>query len=619
MNQDNGNSYHFGKFVLESDEHRMWRGDEEIYLRPKAFETLLYLLKNEGRLIKKNELLDHIWPNTVVTEGTLTHCIEEIRKALNDDAYNPRFLKTVPRMGYKFIAPVEINSPEHKIMSPPKSSFEKKFINKKQLIIGSIALVVLIGIFYIPFKKSPNQIKSLAVLPFVNLNGDVEQEYFSDGMTEALITNLARHSGLRIISRTSVMCYKGKEKLLSEIGHELNVDAVVEGSVMHVADQVRITAQLVLVSPEEHLWADNFSGRIENILALQDDVAGAITKAVNQKITEDNGQNKRSVKSINPDAYHAYLKGRFFWNKRTAEGYKKAISYFNQAIELDSAYAQAYAGLADCYNLLGDYDVLPPKEVMPKAIEMATIALKIDSSLAEAYASLGFAISRYSWDWQTAESALLKAMEINPNYSEAHHWYALHLAAQGQFEDALFEIRQAQALDPLSLIINTNVGWILYFAGNFQEAGEHLQKTLEMDSNFMSAHIKLGWVLQQEGRHRKAVNEFEKALILSNNEVAVLALCAEAYALAGNKAKAKKLLLQLEHLTQQRYLSPYWKAMVYLALEDNDTAFKLLSSAIQCHCVTLIWLNVEPKFNHIRSDSRFHRLLHQLGWSNAIE
>lgn len=641
--------YRFADFTLETSEHRLLRGAKEIYLRPKTFETLLYLVQRYGHLVGKDELLDRVWTDTIVTETSMTHCIEEIRKALGDDAYQPRFLKTIPRLGYKFIAPVvAINMTEEKTIDevatavkvkvteenqesadqfdafttatvpavPPTPSRGRSLtpmlsyspVSPKLLLLVMIFLLLITDGLYLR-NRSHTAIQSLAVLPLVNLNEDPAQDYFADAMTEALITELAKISAVRVISRTSVMKYKGRYRPLQEVARELQVDAVVEGSLLYSGERVRITAQLLQASPERHLWAESYERKMSDILMLQKEVTKAIASEIKAKLTQQEQENMNSARQVNPEAYQSYLKGRYFWNKRTPEGFDKGIEYFNQAIAIDPGYAPAFAGLADCYNLLNDYDVLSPKQAVPRAKAAAAKALAIDSALAEAHASLGFALARYDWDWIGAEKEFKRAIELKPNYADAHHWYALQLTMMGRFEEAINEINKAQDLDPLSLIINANIGWIYFFEQNYNLARDRLQETLEMEPDFISAHVKLGWVFEQQGRYEEAVAQFKNALALSGDEDYIIGLFGNCYALSGQRAEAMKIVNKLITQSKQRYISPYWIAVIYACLGEKDNALKWLTKACEERSSALVWLKVEPKLDPLHSDPRFSELL----------
>ena len=646
--------YRFADFTLHASEHHLRRGTQEIYLRPKTFETLLYLVMRHGHLVGKDELLERVWADTIVTDAAMAHCIEEIRKALGDDAYQPRFLKTITRLGYKFIAPVvAINVTEEEIVEEEFLAMRVKLTDENQesvngfddfiatsvpavrrnlslfrlpslllsywsLVSHKITLVLVLfllmlagGLFL--HHRSHHAIHSLAVLPLTNLNADPAQDYFDDGMTEELITELAKISAIRVISRTSVMQYKGTYRPLPEIARELHVDAVVEGSLFYSGEQVRITAQLIQASPERHLWAESYERKMVDILSLQKEVTKAIAKEIKAKLTPHEKAHLDNFHRVKPEAYQAYLKGRYFWNRRTPDGFNKGIEYFNQAIAIDPNYAPAFAGLADCYNLLDDYNVLPPNESIPLAKAAAEKALAIDSTLAEAHASLGFALVRYDWDWNGAEQEFKRAIELKPNYADAYHWYALQLAMMGRFKEAINEVYEAQKLDPLSLIINANIGWLYFFEKKYDLAEEQLKRTLEMDPDFISAHVKLGWVYEHQGKYDEAFAQFKKALALYGDEDETLGLFGNCYAMSGKRAEAQKILNDLIAQSKQRYVSAYWIAIIYASLGEKDRVFEWLNKAAVERNVGLIWLKVEPKLDHFRSDPRFFELLRIIG------
>ncbi len=651
MLSSTGKIFRFDRFTLEVKDHRLLAGDREIFLRPKAFETLLYLIQQHGHLVTKDDLLDHIWSGLIVSETTLTHCVEEVRKALGDDARHPLYLKTIPRIGYKFIANVEEidgpmtenelpgaanttnralpvektgtmekNSPgSRKSSSLIPNLFSKyqtiNFSRGKGLQVLAIALVMtglIISTYYI-LKSRPDQMVAIAVMPFLNLNANSEQDYFVDGLTESLITNLARIGSLKVISRTSIMRYKETKKSIPDIGHELNVDIIVEGSVFCSSEKVRINAQLIEVKTDQHLWAESYEYDFANIIALQSEIARAIASAIRIKLTPADHHRLTNQHPAKTEAYHAYLKGRYFWNKRTVEGFQKGIEYFEQAIQIDPDYAQAYVGLADCYNLLYDYDLAAPGAAAPKARTAAITALSLDKTLPEAHVSLGFVRARYDWDWQGAEREFKEALELNHNDAIAHHWYALHLAMMGRFDEALSEITEALELDPLSLIINTNKGWILYFARRYDEAERQLTRTLELDPNFMSAFVKLGWVYEQKGLYPQALEAFQRALSLTKDDANVIGLIGNAHALFGNRKEALNILDKLKADSQQKYISSYWIAVLYASLDEKDQAIYWLDKAIEERSGGVVWLKVEPKLDKLRSDPRFAERLRRVG------
>ena len=458
------------------------------------------------------------------------------------------------------------------------------------------------------------RIESLAVLPLANLSGDTQQEYFSDGMTEELITNLGKISALRVISRTSVMRYKKTEKPLPQIARELGVEGIVEGSVLRVGDRVRITAQLIRAEQERHLWAESYERDLRDILALQSEVARAIASEIRIKVTPQEQTRLASARPVNPEAYEAYLRGRYFWNKRTEEAVKKAIEFFGQALEKDPTYALAYVGLADCYGVLGDYSFLSPKEAFPRAKAGATKALELDETSAEAHTSLAIIKDDYEWDWPGAEREFKRALELNPNYATAHHWYSDHLEIVGRHDEAIAEIKRAQQLDPLSLIIKAIVGRRFHSARRYDEAVEQLRQTLEMDPNFAVAHWLLGETYEQKAQYESAIAEYQKARTASGGSVYVVAALGRAYAAAGKRREALKILGELEELSKRRYVSASSVADIYIALGEKDQALEWLEKGYRDRDEGMVRLNWEATLDPLRSDPRFQGLLRRMNF-----
>jgi len=464
-------------------------------------------------------------------------------------------------------------------------------------------------------KARLGRIKALAVLPLEDLSSDPGRDYFADGMTEALITDLAKIKALRVISRTSVMQYRGVRKPLPQIARELNVDAVVEGSVLRAGNRVRITAQLIHAAADQHLWAESYERDLRDILSLQSEVAQAIANEIQITLTPRDQARLASVRTVDPEAYQLYLKGRFYWNKRTETDLKRGIEYFRQAIDLDPNYALAYAGIADCYSLLGWdlFGALPPREALPIAKAAARKALEIDDSLAEAHSSLAWTKLAFDWDWSSAESEFKRAIELNPGYAVTHHWYAECLAGMGRHAEALAEIKQAQELDPLSLIISSVAGWILYFDRQDDQAIAQFRKTLELDPNFWVAHWTLGRAYEQKAMFAEAVAEIQKAIDLSEGSPLSLAALGHTYAVSGSQAEAQKVLDKLKESSKQRYISPYSIAAIHAGLGEKDQVFMWLEKAYEERSGWLIWLRAEPISDPLRSDPRFQDLLRRIG------
>ena len=459
----------------------------------------------------------------------------------------------------------------------------------------------------------PRGIRSLAVLPLDNLSGDASQNYFADGMTDELITDLAQISALRVISRTSVMVYKGARKPLPQIARELNVDAVVEGTVLRSGDQVRITAQLIEASTDKHLWSQSYEGELRDTLALQNRVASAIADQIRINLTPQEQAALKNVKVVNPEAYESYLKGRYFWNKRTADGLKVALAYFNQAIEEDPKYAQAYSGLADTYALLGDwqYAVMTPKEAFPKAKAAAIKALELDSALGEAHNSLAFVLDGFDWDLDSGGKEFRRAIELNPGYATAHHWYAWHLSLLGRYDEAIAEMRKAENLDPLSLIINADLAELLVLAHSYDESIRQSRKTIEMDPNFALAHNQLAQAYLQEHRYEEAVAELQKAVQLSGDSPTCIANLARAYVASGKRSEALKLLSDLKKRSNSGYSNASEIAMIYASLGDTDQAMNWLERGYEERFNPGVLLR--PGFDPLRSDPRFQNLVHRIG------
>jgi len=452
------------------------------------------------------------------------------------------------------------------------------------------------------------RIESLAVLPLENLSGDPEQGYFADGMTEALITDLASVSGLRVISRTSAMRYKGTHESLQQIARELNIDAVVEGSVLRSGDRVRITAQLVQAATDRNLWASKYERDVRDVLALQNEVARSIVEEIQIKLSPQEATRLRAARAVKPDAYEAYLRGRYFWNRRDREAVMKGLGYFQQAVELDPTYALAYAGMADSYVVLGDNHWLSPHETFPKAKAAALKALEIDDKLAEAHTSLGL-IRQSEWDWVGAEREYKSALVLNPGYATAHHWYSLFLCMTGRHEEAIREAGRAAELDPLSLIISLQMGQILYAARRYGEARRAIQRTLEVSPDFSPARNFLGQVYIQDHELEKSIAVLQEAATLSPGNDATKATLGYAYALSGREGDSQKALAALKEQSRRRYVSPYLLALVCVGLGKKGEAFEWLEEAYKQRDSELPWISVEPMFDLLRSDTRFHDLV----------
>ncbi|HLG13403.1 MAG TPA: winged helix-turn-helix domain-containing protein [Blastocatellia bacterium] len=577
MAPNGGQSYRFGDFTLEASEHRLRRKGEEVPLRPKAFETLLYLVERHGHLVEKDELLERLWAETAVTEGVLTHCITEVRQALQDEAHNPRYLKTIPRVGYKFIGKVE------KIASAAQAPE--------------------------PVKTGTH---AIAVLPFVNLSAEPENEYLCDGLAEELINGLTKVRELRVVAHSSSFSFKGQSVDAREIGWKLNVGWVVEGSVRKVASRVRISAQLINAADGYHLWSEQYDRQMEDLFAIQDEISLAILERLKVKLL---GREKASlVKRYTEDleAYHLYLKGRYFWHRRYEGFMQKAQESFQQAIERDPLYAPAYTGLADTYNSLGVWGFMAPGDVFPRARAMAHKALEIDDTLGEAHASSAFVNLFYDWDWAAAERGFKRASELSPGYALSHLWYAHYLSLVGRFDEAIGEAKQAQFFDPLSPIINANVGWTYYLIREYGRAIEELRKTLHLDPHCGMAHLYMGYTYAQAGRYEEAIEALQRAIDTTERMSWTAESLGYVYGLAGKRERAEKILHESETLSKERYVPSSALALIYLGLGEHDKVFEWLDRAYDERDALLPWLSQMPEFDAVRSDPRFRDLLRRM-------
>lgn len=464
----------------------------------------------------------------------------------------------------------------------------------------------------VPKEKCP---PSVAVLPFVNVSPEKENEYFSDGMTEEIIDALTKVEGLRVVSRTSVFAFKGKDQDIRKIGEQLNVSHVVEGSVRKAGNRVRITAQLINIADGYHLWSEHFDREMEDVFTIQEEIAHMIVNALKIKLVRkaETPLVERSTENIK--AYNLFLKGRYCWNKRTEAALKQCVNYFEQAIEIDPDYMLAYCGLADAYALLGiaEYGALPPMEVMPKAKAAAVKALEIDNTLAEAQTTVAHVKAFFDWDFTGADKEFNRAIELNPNYPFSHHWYALYLSAMERHDEAIAEEKRAQELEPLSLIINKNVGTIFYYARKYEQAIEQYKKALELDPDFARTHFFLGLAYISNSMFEEAIAEIKKAITFSGENTVMLALLASAIAMSGKKDEATKILKDLKKRLKRGYVPSFNLAILYMGLDEKASAFEWLEKAYQERSSWLVSLKVEPILDGLRSDPRFTALLKKVG------
>jgi len=586
--------YEFGSFRLDLEHRLLLHGGEPVALAPKLFETLLLLVERRERLVGKDELMSLLWPDSYVAESNLTQNIFMLRKILGEGGPgNEQYIETVKKRGYRFIHPVKEIQESRPLRAPEES--ESRDTGPTPEIST----------------RRTEATTSIAILPMVNVTNDPTVEYLSEGITESIINSLSRLPQVRVIARSLVFRYKGKQLDALKIGHELAADVVFVSRMVVMESTLIIGAELVEVSSGWQLWGEQYHTTLSDILKVQDEVSTSISAKLSLRLTEEEKKRLGKHYTENPEAYEAYLKGRYHWNKGTGADYEKAIEYFKQAINLDLEYASAYSALADSYVAFDFYGVLPPWETSPKAKKAAISALLIDNSLAEAHTSLACVKMMYERDWSNAEKEFKRAIELDPNYAHAHNWYSHFLMAMGRPEESLAESQVALKLDPLDDSVNQYLGWHYIHARQFDRAIGQLEKTLAHNPEFFLAHVTLGMAYEQKGEVEKAIHEFQKAYELEENTI-VRGFLGHAYAIAGNREAAQKILEELEDLSKRVYVPPYSIALIYTALGKTDDAFEWFKIAYASHNEWLNWLKVAPEVDSLRADPRFTDLLLRL-------
>ena len=558
----------FGMFELDFRTGELRKQGTKIKLQDQPFQILQILLQRPGGTVSREELQQKIWPSDTFVDFDhgLYNAIKRLREALGDSAETPRFVETLSRRGYRFVGKIECDA---------------------------------------------SQMRSLAVLPLENLSRDPEQEYFADGLTEALITSLAKISALRVISRTTAMHYKGAHLPLPEIARELGVEIVVEGSVLRFGERVRISVQLIEASSDTHLWAESYERDLRDVLQLQSEIARAVAREIRAKLTPGEQEQLAQARPVNPEAYEAYLKGRYYWDKRRPDTVKRGVDYFRLAIEKDPTYAAAYAGLADSAGTAGFWGFAPPAETYAQAKVAAQKSLEIEET-AEAHTSLGWALLHYDWDFAAAEKEFQRAIELNPNYATAHQWYGHYLGYSGQFDQCLEETSRALRLDPLSLIINTTYAGCFWFWRQWDRAIEHCHKAMELDPSFVGLLWLLANVYEGKGMYAEAIRERQRAVDLSGGAPVFIAGLGGTYAAAGYKPEVLRIMRQLQELSKSQYVMSYWIALLHTSPEERDVAFRWLEKAYEERSATLVLIKVDPRLDFLRSDPRFDDLLRRM-------
>jgi TolB-like protein/DNA-binding winged helix-turn-helix (wHTH) protein/Tfp pilus assembly protein PilF len=632
-------SYEFGPFRLDASERLLWRSGEPVPVTAKVFELLVLLISSRGHAISKDELMNELWPDTIVEENNLTVNMSALRKALNDDSTHPQYIETVPRRGYRFVAEVkqaQNGEPE----SPPKALTPEifnespftiaaptnvlsnvsrggeaglKWMRRHRVLAVAVAILFLslAGLIFFRRLRTQPPIESLAVLPFANASTDPQAQYLSEGITESLVNKLSQLPGLRVIARSTMVRYQGRDMNPQQAGRELGVQAVLTGSVAQRGNSLVVQAELVRVSDGAQIWGDHYNLEPTNVLVVQEEVARKIAEASNLKLTraEQNYLARRETENV--EAYNLYLKGRYHERRFTAHEVQIGIDYFRKAIEKDPNYALAYAGLADSYVALGTYYSLPPGEAFAQARQAATRAVELDQNLAEAYVSLALVQYCYDWDWVNYEKNYQRARELNSSYAKNYYVHSQYLAATRRFDEAIAEAQRARELEsPLDL--ETNLGWILYFAGRYDEAVQQYERAVSLDPDLFRPHRLLGLTYLKKNQANQAIAAIQRSVTLSGGSVEEKAYLCYAYGITGRRAEALKLLRQIQE-QHGKYVSPYLMAVIEMGLGNKEQALIWLNQAYSVRSVNLIYLAVEPIFDGLRSDARFAELLRRIG------
>jgi len=641
MSSLTSNLYQFGEFHLDPRSRVLRRGGTLVPLTSKAFDVLLLLIQNAGRIVTKDELMKAVWPDSFVEESNLTQTIFMIRKAL-DETRDRRYILNVQGQGYRFLLPVtetahigmqaETHASAPGARSVPEidpASQSRHAREWKPAVIASaaVALVLMASILWLwrsrrgPVEQ-PGKIM-LAVLPFENFTGDPGQDYFSDGLTEEMISQLGNldPAHLGVIARTSVMHYKHSQESIPQIGKDLGVQYVIEGSVRRDSERVRITAQLIQVKDQSHLWARQYDRDLGHLLQLQGEIAREVANEIEFSLSGrrpiepvlEGAASGAKFGASSYEAYDLYLKGRYFWNKRTAEGFRQAANYFQQAIDKDPNYGRAYAGLADTFGLMSTWYMGPQNELMPKARSAALRALELDGNLAEAHASLALIKENYDYDWRGSEEEFRRAILLNPQYATAHQWYAESLSWQGRFQEAFAESEQARRLDPLSLIIAKDYGSILYNSRQYEGALQQFRSVLELDPNFAPAQDAMIFPYLQLGRYDKAL-EVIKHWAGREESLGTWTFRAAVYGRSGHAEEARRALVKLEQVSVSRPDQTPALLLAYSCTGRKERFIELLQKAYSEHSNAVMSMKVEPIYDPIRSDPRFEDLLRRLGF-----
>ena len=641
--------YEFGPFRLDASDRLLLREGELVPLKPKVVATLLLLVENSGRVVGKDELLGALWPDSFVEESNLTQNIYVLRKALG--AGEPPFIETIPKRGYRFAAAVKeltddgasstTEGPAGDAASPSENTVKGseqnpstdspararpapagrggyRRLNSRLLYVSALLLISAAALAYVLRSGEAVRpaagagVKSIAVLPFKSLSAEACEDFAGPGMADAVVTKLSGVKNLNVLPTSAVLKYTGPDSDPLAVGRKLGVDSVLDGKMQRDGGRIRVTVQLLRTADGAPLWAGQFDENFTNVFAVQDSISDQVTRVLAPRLSGEEREQLQKHYTENADAYQAYLKGRYFWNKRTTEGFKKGIEYFRQAIDQDPNYALAYAGLADCYARLNERGLPPSDDTAPRAKAAVMKALALDDSLAEAHATLGFIKFRFEWDFPGASQEYERAVRLNPNYAVAHQWYAFYLLAMDRQPEALDQLKRARELDPVSLNVSSGLGSYFYFTRQYDRAVESLQKAIEMEPGFAEAHWTLGLAYEQKGLGEQAADEFKKAQDLSGSNAGAGATLGHLYAVTGKAGEARKLIGELREASKRRYVAPYEVAVIYAGLGEKEQALAWLEKAYDERSVRPVWLKFDPRLDGLRADSRFTDLMRRI-------
>lgn len=610
--------YDFGPFRLDPVERRLLQDGRQVPLTPKAFQTLLVLVQNQGRVIEKEELLRRVWPDTFVEEATLAQNIFTLRKQLGDDRSEGAFIETVPKLGYRFVAPVR-QVEFAKLEELSRSGFPERPASLPLFRRMSLWLGMLLGcvgaigaLFSVRYLRMPQQRTMLCVLPVQNLAGNEEHSYVADGLTEEMISQLGamdpQHLG--VIARTSSMAYKGTTKTIEQIGRELNVNYVLETSLRESGQRMRITAQLINSRDQARMWSQEYDAAPGDLVAVEEQIARAVGSEIHLRLQPQAQQRLARTRAENPESRDLYLQGRYYWNQRSRDGLSKSVSLFYQAAEKDPSNARAYAGIADAYNMEMFYGYSPGAGTLLKAKAAAQRAIELDDSLAEGHAALAYMDFMWLWEWPDAEKEFQRAITLNANYVSAHHWYGLFLSAMGRHEEAMQQVTAARAIDPVSPVVRAAAGLSAYYARNYDQAVAEARSALAINPNFVPAHTVLGRALEQKKMYPEALAEYKRVLDLAGSGNVLIADLGHLYGVMGKATEATAIIKKMDNMrTELPYVSFSAEGLIYAGLNDDQNAIEYLVKANQQNDAGLIWVWTDPRWDKIRPDPRIKALL----------